>query len=458
MKKYFVAVLFFLALATACRKEIQPSTSFVEHTPADSLTLAQVQTWYSNPPTTNTTLQTQSTRQTFSLKKLSFDWSKAGNIRDTKRNWWMVSLPGQPTFQNVKQGYRKLAFVRDSTGALEAHILEIIPDIAYLHRHHGAHTQTFTGQVFVYNEHYQLLYGWILHDGKKVGLIKAQPKATTAATTGTNPKIKTDMVAISASCDWIDANYIDSEGEVNIYAYQLCDYTIYDDGFYPDGGGGGGGVPSGDPLGGGGGGGGEESTAPPAAELPGNGNPAINPKAFINCFGSLPDDGAKETITVYVQEPQPGLPFNIGVNSVGHTAISLTKASGGQTITQTVGFYPGNSLAAASGTPAKVVDNSQTPYTVSITYNVLPFEFNAIASYIANPPATYNLYTFNCTNFVYNACQQGNITLPDPTANLGLFVTGMSPAALGASIRNVAPDMNVNTNGGAMGPSHGPCN
>lgn len=443
--------------ALGCRKE--NNHAFVQQSPADSLKLSQVQNWYNALPG-QTNLQTQSTHPAFNLKKLAFDWSKAGNIRDRKRNWWIVSLPGQPTFQGVKQGYRKLAFVRDSTGALEAHILEIIPDAAYLHIHHGASTKTFTGHVFVYNEQYQLLYGWILHNGKKAGLIKPKASAGTANTTTTSdPKMRTDMVAISGSCDWVDANYIDSEGGVNIYSYQECDYEIYDDGYYPDGGGGGGGVPAGDPLGGGGGGGGSESTAPEmTAELPDQPKAPINPKAFINCFGSLPDVGSTESITVYVQEPQPGLPFNYGVNSVGHTAISLSKTYNGQTITQTVGFYPVTAKLAPTGTTAKVVDNTNLNYTVSVTYNVLPFEFNAIANYIANPPSTYNLYTNNCTNFVYNACLQGNITLPDPTGNVGLFQTGMTPGALGASIRDVAPVLNTNTNGGTVGQSHGPCN
>lgn len=460
MKRKFIILAGIIAMAIACRKETDHNLSPVITKPADSLTLSQVQTWYNVQSHTNN-LQTQSSTKTFSLHSFTFDWNKAGNVRDTKRNWWVVALPGQPNFKGAAQGYRKLAFIRDSTGTIQARILEIIPDLAYLHLHHGADTKSFTGRVFIFDEQYKLLSGCVYHDGKQVGQIK--PKATTstslAATIATpSPKVRVDELAISASCDWYDDNYIDGDGVVTIYSEYDCTYSIYDDGFYPGGGGGGGGAPSGDPLGGGGGGGGSEATAPAPVDLPDQPKSPIDPKAFMNCFGSLPDIGAKETITVYVQEPQPGLPFNFGVNSVGHTAISLTKTSGGQTITQTVGFYPTSSKLAATGTSAKVVDNTNLNYTVSVSYDVLPFEFNAIANFIANPPQTYNLYTYNCTNFVYDACSKGDITLPDPNGNMGMFQTGMTPGALGSSIRDVSDIVKANTNGGVVGQSHGPCN
>lgn len=268
------------------------------------------------------------------------------------------------------------------------------------------------------------------------------------------------MVYVSSDCEWYDSSYYDAEGVFTVHSEQVCSYSVYEDGFYPDAeAGGGSGNAGGDALAGGGGGTGDApASEPPPVDLPDQPKAAIDPKAFMNCFSSLPDQGAKETITVYVQEPQPGLPFNYGTNSVGHTAISLTKSSGGQTITQTVGYYPGDTKLATVGTSSKLVNNQNLGYTVSITYNVLPFEFNAIAKFIANPPSAYNLYTYNCTNFVYDACKQGNITLPDPTGNMGMFQTGMTPAALGNSLRAVAPDQNVNAKGGTVGASHGPCN
>lgn len=459
MKNLSYVLFIGLLIMAGCKKET-PNTKIPT---TDSVTLrvslADAKAYFESQASA-ASIQTNSLHQTFSLREFEPNWDKASNITVKKRNWWTVALPGQPAYKGLKQGYRKLVFTKDSTEAIQARILEIIPDAAYLHIHHGADTKTFTGLIFVYNQYYQLQKGMVYKNGKQVGRIK--PKTTTANSTtnpqtNSNPKLQTDMVAISESCDWIDDNYIDGEGVVTIYAYQVCDYEIYDDGM--DGGGGGGGAPSGDPLGGGGGGGGSEASAPDApVDLPDQPKAPIDPKAFMNCFGSLPDQGAKETITVYVQEPQPGLPFNYGMNSVGHTAISLTKTVNGQSITQTVGFYPTSSKLAATGTSAKIVDNTNLNYTVSVSYSVLPFEFNAIANFIANPPSTYNLYTYNCTNFVYDACSKGDITLPDPNGNMGFFQTGMTPGALGSSIRDVSDILKANTNGGTVGQSHGPCN
>ncbi len=463
MKKYILPIvpicLLLLSFAISCRKD--NSNEAINLTPknTDTLSLAQVKDWYAqNVNNTSNNRPVNNATKSFNLSSLSFDWNKASNIRTGKQNYWVVALAGQPAYRNAKQGYRKLAFFRDSTGNIRARILEIIPDVAYLHQHHGADTKTFTGLIFFYDQYYHLLNGKVFNNGKQVGQIS--PKTTTnnttaAATTqsATNPMARND-VAMIQTCSWVDDNYIDADGVVTIYSYQVCSYSIDDDGSDI----GGGGTTSGDPLGSGGGGGGSEGTAPTPAALPGQTNQAIDPKKYMNCFGGLPDIGSKETITVYVEEPQPGLPFNYGTNSVGHTAISLSKTYNGQTITQTVGFYPANSKLAATGTTAKVVDNTNLTYDVSITYQVEPFEFNAIANFIANPPATYNLYTYNCTNFVYDACSKGDITLPDPEGNVGMFQTGMTPAALGSSISDLTGQDGVNTTGGVTGTSHGPCN
>jgi hypothetical protein len=140
----------------------------------------------------------------------------------------------------------------------------------------------------------------------------------------------------------------------------------------------------------------------------------------MKCFQNIPDQGATMKVTVYVQEPWPGTTFNIGPNSVGHTAIGLTKTNGGQTITQTVGFYPDATGMSKMHAPSKIVNNGgDLEYNNSITYTVSAGDFQKISDYIANPPPTYDLTSFNCTNFVYAACQKGNITLPDPYSTVG---------------------------------------
>jgi hypothetical protein len=185
----------------------------------------------------------------------------------------------------------------------------------------------------------------------------------------------------------------------------------------------------------------------------------------MKCFGNITDPNAKMTVTVYVQEPWPGTSFDIGPNSVGHVAIGLTKSSGSTSITQVVGFYPNATGYSKLHAPSKVVDNGgDLNYNVSISYTVSASQFNQITNYVANPPATYDLNTFNCTNFVYSACQAGGITIPDAMGVVGLngatmsLDKAMTPAHLGGSIEDMKGQSNVNTTGGYTPNSNGPCN
>jgi hypothetical protein len=182
----------------------------------------------------------------------------------------------------------------------------------------------------------------------------------------------------------------------------------------------------------------------------------------MDCFSNVPDKGATMKVTVYVQEPWPGTSFNIGPNSVGHTAIGLTKTAGSTSITQVLGFYPDATGFSKLHAPSKIEENSAMEYNSSITYTVNSTQFNQIMNYIANPPAVYDLNNFNCTNFVYSACQTGGIVLPDPYNIVGLsgagtFAQSMTPAGLGISLDAMKGKNNVNTNGGNTPIGKGPC-
>ncbi len=274
---------------------------------------------------------------------------------------------------------------------------------------------------------------------------KIKPKQ---ATTTSNSSIRTLEVSIQQDCEWYDDNYIDGDGVVTIYSELDCTTTIYD-----DGGGGGGGTGS------------SSSAASEPSNLPDENKDAVNPKDLMKCFGNITDPSATMTVTVYVQEPWPGTSFDIGPNSVGHVAIGLSKSSGNTSITQVVGFYPNATGYDKLHAPSKIVDNGgDLNYNVSISYTVTASQFTQITNYVANPPATYDLNTFNCTNFVYSACHSGGITLPDPIGVVGLngatmsLDKAMTPAHLGGSIEDMKGQSNVNTTGGYSPNSKGPCN
>jgi hypothetical protein len=479
MKTKLISMLLLLSIIISCRKDQQSSNPNLSLTKGDSiqtLSLAQVKDWYgknasttSNGNSLNAT-STASSKKTFALSSVPFAWEKAQSVNKTKGNYWLVYLDGQPKFKNVKQGYRKLAFIRDSTGKIQSRILEIIPDAIYLQRKQKATTADFTGRVFVYDQNYNLIGGDVYGNGKLMGKIK--PKSTTSAATtisnnslsASSSKIRTDEVSITTDCEWYDDNYIDGDGVVTIYSELDCSTSIYDDG----GGGGGGGGYTGSTGDAGGGGGGTGSSSSPASEpsnLPDENKDAVNPKALMKCFGNITDPNAKMTVTVYVEEPWPGTSFDIGPNSVGHVAIGLTKSSGSTSITQTVGFYPNATGYAKLNAPSKIVDNGgDLNYNVSISYTVTASQFSQITNYVANPPATYDLNTFNCTNFVSSACQAGGITIPDAMGVVGLngatmsLDKAMTPAHLGGSIEDMKGQSNVNTTGGYTPNSSGPCN
>lgn len=458
MKKKISLLLLLIGLSFSCRKEQHEAIAPVVAPPTGTvanLSLAEVQKWYDS----KSTLQTNSELKTFSLSKLGLNWSKAESFSAKKSNYWLIHLSGKPTFNNIQQGYRKIAFLKDSVGSITSRILEIIPDAQYWQRKHKVSTKDFTGYVFIYNEAYHFLGGKIYSNGKQIGISKPKTESAVNST-----KLTANMVHVSEDCGWYDSSYIDSEGVFTIHSDQICSYNIYDDGFYPDMGGGGDSQLTQDPMGGGGSAGADPSTPPAVvADLPAVSNPAISPKDYMKCFGNVADAGATMKVTVYVQEPLPGTSFPYGTNGVGHTAVGLSKTGTDGTVNQVVGFYP-VSASDALGGPSKLVDNgSVTAFNVSITYTVNASQFNSIVNYIANPPATYDLYNFNCTNFAIAACQTAGITLPNADTIVGLNGVGgwahsMTPAGLGSSLDAMKGQSNVDNTGGTMPPSHKACN
>lgn len=302
MKTKLICLMLIIVGIVSCKKDqhsVTPESISQISDSLKNLSKEQVKAWYNTYVSVSSNLQAQAASKTFSLSALSIPWEKLQSLNNKKGNYWLVHLKGQPTFQNVKQGYRKLAFIRDSSGTILARILEIIPDDLYLQRKQKASTSNFTGRIFVYNQNYKLLDGRVFSNGKIIGKIKP----TVATTSTKSSKLKTEMMQIVQEYYWVDSNYIDGDGVVTVYSEYISNTYIYDDGggFGGDGGFDGG---SGDYLGGGGGG--EVSTAPPAVNLPGEDHSKVNSKQFMDCFGNISNTGATMKVTVYVQEPFPG--------------------------------------------------------------------------------------------------------------------------------------------------------
>jgi hypothetical protein len=284
-----------LSCLIACRKEPQPEKT----TSNIKLTLAEAKVWYDSQAHASIKLNGQNSNSSFRFAQLVAPFDEAQSFNNKSGNYWLLGLKGNALFQNYKQGYRKLAILRDSTGTIYARILEIIPDGLYMQRNSGAKTADFTGRIFIYDENYNFISGQVRADGKVIGAIK---KSTSKPSTG---HIHTDSAPAVVNCQWVDENYINAAGEVTIYAERICSApgaSTGDPNSDFDGGGG-------DYVSSKGGGSAPAQTAPPSvSNLPGETGPAISPKNFMDCFTNIPDAGAVMKVTVYVQEPY--LSFN----------------------------------------------------------------------------------------------------------------------------------------------------
>ncbi len=463
--KITVVIIFTIS---ACRKEpINHNISAEKPGQNISLTLADAKEFISqiNPDSAKV------------LTKIRIDWKLAKNDTTKDGNKWTVVLEGQPTYQGYKQGYREVVILRDNDSRkIGAKILEIIPEAIYLQKNRKMSASDFTGRVFEYDLNYKLTGGRLYSEGKPVGIIQqfSQKEQIDQANhmlkepnpfSGAQGKIM-KLMAIE-TCGWIQDSYTDAQGDFTVHSTRVCSNTYFDDGSarggYYDGVGAG--YPGGTSGGGGGGGTSGTSSPPAPSNLPGEEKNPVNPKEMMECFASIPSPNAAFVVRVYVVEPQPGTSFNVGANSFGHVAISLSKTSGENSITQTVGFYPtGNGLDKLSS-KSQIIDNGDMEYNVGATYYVSGENFQKVIDFVSNPPKNYHFTDYNCSAFVYGAGQAGGLPIPDPTTQIGLGGPGgagfaKTPAGMANALREQKvknPNLDINQAGGRVPGSNGPC-
>ena len=455
-----------ILLISACQKEpINDANLVPNETTKISLSLDEAKNFISHvdPDSSN------------ALLKIKIDWQLAKSEPIHNGNKWVILLEGQPTYQNYKQGYRELVILKNhKTEKIEARVLEIIPDAIYMQTRRKVRAADFTGRVFEYNLNYKLTGGRLYSDGKPVGLIRQFTEneqleqankilKEPSPFSGIQGKIM-KMMAIE-TCVWVQDWYIDGAGDFTAHSTQVCSTTYFEDG-------GSGGAGYYDGVGGDtsdsstGGGGSIETLPPPApSNLPGEDKNRVNPREMMECFSKIESANAAFVVRVYVIEPQPGTSFNVGTNSFGHVAISLSKTSGTTTITQTIGFYPTGSGLDKLSSKSQIIDNGFDTYDISASYFVNSGSFQKIIDFISNPPVNYHFTDYNCSAFVYGAGQAGGIQIPDPTTQIGLSGPGgagfaKTPAGMASALREQKAnnhDLDINEAGGIIPESHGPC-
>jgi hypothetical protein len=464
MYKKSLLIIFCVLCLLSCRKDtMQYGDEAVNTAPfKEHLSVSEVKAWFNKEqasPAYKKALSSGSNSE-FSIARLDFDLDSLHSVKAGDGNVLETNTGGQLKKSNFRYGFRKLVFYKDSAGSVHYNVYEFLPEIKYYFRSAGKINNDFTGDILIYDEHYQLRGGEKLVGGKLAAYIYPVQK--------TNETVSAKKsTAVITTCQNQQSNYtIYENGEAIsvVYGYQVCT-TYYiqdaiDNSHMPEDLGGGGLTNYPPPY------------TPPPLNVTFNPTPKIDPKKFMDCFGTLSDANAGYEVKVLVQEADPGTPNPHGENFVGHVALSLTKtAANGQSITQVVGFYPSSRSNVLS--QGEIHDNgAEMDYNVSATFSVDGDSFRNIIEYIGGQTPMYDLFDFNCSSFVYYACMTGGIQLPSPNTTYGLTIPtgdpmtpmGSSqidinmdvPGQLGAGLR-ASNQPNVNTNSGKSSPSHGPC-
>lgn len=170
---------------------------------------------------------------------------------------------------------------------------------------------------------------------------------------------------------------------------------------------------------------------------------SVNLKKKLDCFNTVPDNSN----TTYTAKICADLPNDLNPNAllgpdrVGHAFITLTKTNGGNTVTQTFGFYPEKGIKSISGVyvNSQIEDDGATQHqynaSYSINLNQLGFE-RVINSAQTYSKLKYNIKEFNCTDYaltIFNAGLDNNnqIFVPDwvagsvTSSNYGTTPTGL---------------------------------
>lgn len=349
----------------------------------------------------------------------------------------------------------QLLFYKDSTGTNTARVITGFPDSNYF----KDPTRPFTGIKFIED--------WL---GNPIQKLLYAPDGKIRRYTPNNKQ--PDELAIIQTCYIINGyNYSPELNETESWSESAgCSTDFIDVG--SDGGGGGA------PASGGSGGGGSSGTLAIVTVLPGN-SVIQSIKTYFQCFTNVGGSDHTYTVTVCVDEPDPGTrtPWAIAENGssssssagdnpvdVGHTFLILTETYGSTTTTRNVGFYPIGNVNPSSVTSQGSLNDDETHvYNISGSFNVNNAQFFNILNFVSqgnNSGYLYNLNTNNCTTFVINAVAQADINLPR-TIGTWLGGAGNDPGDLGEDLReNNIPGMSLNLTGGSDNSHYnaGQCN
>ena len=180
-----------------------------------------------------------------------------------------------------------------------------------------------------------------------------------------------------------------------------------------------------------------------------------HPISNNKCFFSTVDLNKGATLTIYVDEPNPGT-GNVkkGLN-VGHTFIGITQGQN----QYTYGFYPnvpGIRTIGNGNFPSVLGKDDGHTFSISFSAEISPEQLQKIVELSQKSYGRqYNLSYSNCTDFAISVANLANITLPY-CKGTWIGGGGSAPGVLGKALRDSSTFKNkVNTNGGKAPASKG---
>lgn len=165
------------------------------------------------------------------------------------------------------------------------------------------------------------------------------------------------------------------------------------------------------------------------------GNAITDPKGYFSCF----DQTKYAAVTIYVDQPSPGSRDPYDGTDVGHTFISISQQIGSNYIVRVFGFYPqAQATPLTPSDPGTLGDDGTHQYDVSLTVYVSASQLtNAINYAVSSSANTYNLNTYNCTNFGIQFMSKCGVALPSTTGTWP-GGQGCDPGDLGEDLKSVS--------------------
>ena len=180
-----------------------------------------------------------------------------------------------------------------------------------------------------------------------------------------------------------------------------------------------------------------------------------HPISDNKCFFSTVDLNKGATLTIYVDEPNPGTGNVKNWTNVGHTFIGITQGEK----QYTYGFYPnvpGHKTISNNNVDSVLGKDDRHSFSVSFSAEISPEQLQKIIELSEKSyDRQYNLSYSNCTDFAISVANLANITLPycKGTWTGG---GGSAPGILGKALRDSSAFKNkINTRGGTAPASKG---